>query len=83
MVVICREVSKSSGRIAVYALDAEVTDELLFKLKMRAVFNPELRYFATTRARRVGIWRKDIEATLKRKAVTPEALNRLGGIVEI
>ena len=36
MVCICREVDKNSGKIAVYPINAPVTDELLHKLSLRA-----------------------------------------------
>ena len=49
MIIICREVDKNTGKIAVYPLDAEVTDRVLFVLGLRAKLNPELTYYATTR----------------------------------
>ena len=50
MIAVCREVDRATGRVAVYALDMEVTDELLFKLGLRARINPELQYYVTTKA---------------------------------
>lgn len=84
MKVICREVSKSTGEIAVYPIEAEVTEQLLFCLQIRARVNPELRYFVTARVR----WenerlRESIERLLRRKDVTPRSLDALGGIVEL
>lgn len=84
MKVICREVSKSTGEIAVYPIEAEVTERLLFCLQIRARANPELRYFVTARVR----WenerlRESIERLLRRKDVTPRALDAFGGIVEL
>ena len=51
LLAVCREVDKESGRVSVYPLDLEITSEILASLKMRAQFNPELRYFTTTTAR--------------------------------
>ena len=51
LLAVCREVDKESGRVSVYPLDLEITSEILAGLKMRAQFNPELRYFTTTTAR--------------------------------
>lgn len=42
MICICREVDKNTGKIAVYPIRAEVTDRLLFMLKIRQRANPEL-----------------------------------------
>ena len=84
MVVICREVSKNSGEIAVYPIEAETTDNLLFCLQIRSRVNPELRYFVVALAR----WeneelRKQIERLLRRKDVTQRAIDALGGMVEL
>ena len=54
MLVICREIDKNTGEIAVYPIDAEVTDRLLFILGIRQRCNPELRYFVTTKAHYEG-----------------------------
>ena len=83
MIVICREVNKSTGEIAIYPIEKEVTDNLIICLKARARLNEELRYFVTLRKRWYGIWHDDIIATLKSKNVTLGTLDRLGGIIEI
>ena len=49
--VICREVDKDTGKIAVYPIEAEVTDTLIFKLGIRSRVNPELKYYAVTLCR--------------------------------
>lgn len=49
MVALCREVSKETGEVSTYELDTEVTNNLLFELHIRGVYNPELRYFVTFR----------------------------------
>ena len=82
MIIICREVDKNTGKIAVYPLDAEVTDRLLFVLGLRAKLHPELTYYATTKAHYVG-FADFITGTLKRRNVTPAAVARIGGIVQI
>ena len=83
MIVICREVSKNSGEIAVYPIKAPAT-ERLFQLQIRSRVNPELRYFVVALAR----WeneeqRGQIERLLRRKDVTQRAIDALGGMVEL
>lgn len=51
MIVICREVNKNSGEIAVYPIKAPATERLLFQLQIRSRVNPELRYFVVALAR--------------------------------
>ena len=82
LLAVCREVDKESGRISVYPLDLEITSEILTGLKMRAQFNPELRYFTTTTARwdRYG---EVMAGILKRRTVSRADLENIGGICEI
>ena len=54
MMVICREVDRATGKIAVYRIETEVTESLIFKLRLRARLNPELQYFVTTKAHYEG-----------------------------
>lgn len=61
LLAVCREVDKESGRVSVYPLDLEITSEILASLKMRAQFNPELRYFTTTTAR----WDRYVQQAVK------------------
>ena len=49
MICLCREINKETGEIAVYSINAEVTECLLFMLNIRQRVNPELRYFVTLR----------------------------------
>ena len=82
LLAVCREVDKESGRVSVYPLDLEITSEILTSLKMRAQFNPELRYFTTTTAR----WDRHGEVMagiLKRRTVSRADLDNIGGICEI
>ena len=44
-VFLCREISKETGQIAVYELDVPVDGHMIFCLRIRQQFNPELRYF--------------------------------------
>lgn len=82
LVAICREIDKTTGKIAVYPLDTEITDHVLHCLQIRARCNPELRYFATTAAHFRGFG-DIITATLKRRDVTKEAVARVGGLAEL
>ena len=82
LIAICREVDKDTGKIAVYPLETEITDRVLHCLKIRAQFNPELRYFATTAAHFRGFG-DTITSTLKRRNITKEAVARVGGIAEL
>lgn len=77
MMVICREVDRATGKIAVYRIETEVTENLIFKLKLRARLNPELQYFVTTKAHYEGFG-NTITAVLKRRTVTPAAIARVG-----
>ena len=44
--IICREVDKNTGRIAVYPIETEVNNALIFRLSLRSRMNPELKYYA-------------------------------------
>lgn len=82
LVGVCREVEKDTGRIAVYPLDLEITGEVLNGMKLRAQFNPELRYFITSAAHwdRYG---EVMAGILKRRTVSRKDLENIGGICEI
>ena len=81
--IICREEDAKTGRIAVYEIQAPVTDSLLAKLSVRSRINMKLRYFAVPRVRWESRWGEDYKEVLQRKKLTPEALRLIGGIVEI
>ena len=76
MMVICREVDRATGKIAVYRIETEVTESLIFKLRLRARLNPELQYFVTTKAHYEGFG-NTITAVLKRRTVSPRPLHAL------
>lgn len=46
LMVVCREVDKETGKIAVYPLKTEIDDRVMQCLQIQARANPELRYFA-------------------------------------
>ena len=82
LMVVCREVDKETGRIAVYPLKTEIDDRILGALKIQATMNPELRYFILVSAR----WEKYgtvIAGILKRRSVTRADVDNIGGIVEL
>lgn len=83
MIILCREVNKETGAIAVYPIDKQpITDRLIFCLRIRARLNPELRYFAILKSR----WNEEeaeYERLLQRKQVTHRAMNAIGGIEEL
>lgn len=82
LIAICREVDRDTGRIAVYQINGELDDHAIHGMRIRAAVNPELRYFATTRAHFDGF--KDvITAALKRRVLTEAAIARVGGLVEL
>lgn len=45
LIVLCREVNVNTGKVVVYEIESEVTDNTLFCLQLRSRFNPELKYF--------------------------------------
>ena len=79
--VICREVDKDTGKIAVYPIEAEVTDTLIFRLGLRSRMNPELKYYAVE----LCYWLQNnekIKSILRSK--NPDAkVRKDGGIFEI
>ena len=66
--IICREVCKTTGDIAVYVCKKDVEDRDLQIVKIRGVFNPELAYYAirTCVADDTEAW-EDIVRLLKRR----------------
>lgn len=44
MTVFCREVSRTSGEVAVYPINVKIDDGLIQALRIRSRFNPELVY---------------------------------------
>lgn len=83
MIILCREVNKDTGQIAVYPLDKEpITDQLLHYLKIRARINPELQYFCILKSR----WLEEgseYEQLLHHRNLTQRNLEAIGGIVRL
>lgn len=79
--IICREVDKNTGRIAVYPIEAKVTNALIFRLGLRSRMNPELKYYAVE----LCYWLQNnekIKSILRSK--NPDAkVKKDGGIFEI
>jgi hypothetical protein len=76
LICLCRETDKATGEIAVYSINAEVTDRLLFMLGIRQRANPELRYFVTLREN-FDANEETILKQLRRKQVTDRLLTAL------
>lgn len=81
-VFLCREISKETGQIAVYELDMPVDGHMIFCLRIRQQFNPELRYFAVG-ANFYAENKSIIFAALKKRRATKENIESLGAIVEL
>lgn len=81
-VFLCREISKETGQIAVYELDMPVDGHMIFCLRIRQRFNPELRYFAVG-ANFYAENKSIIFAALKKRRATKENIESLGAIVEL
>lgn len=73
MICVCREIDKNTGEIAVYPIKTEVTDHLLFCLRLRQMANPELKYFVTL-AENYDANEETILKQLRRKRITDRLL---------
>ena len=82
--IICREVCRTTGDIAVYTCKKDVEDRDLQIVRIRSVFNPELSYYAirTCVADDAEAW-EDIVRLLKRRNLSEAAVERYGGIVKL
>lgn len=81
IIAICREINTRTGERAVYRLDGRATNDMLFILRIRQMYNPELRYFATLEEN----WEEcqpEIEYFLKKQDVSREMAEKIG-LVEI
>lgn len=65
MMVICREVDRATGKIAVYRIETEVTESLIFKLRLRARLNPELQQAAGRRKAGLNMAKMSMRVILK------------------
>lgn len=82
MIAICREVDRETGKIAVYEIKAEVTNDLICKLGIRQKLNPELQYFITLRSR-WDVDAKTITAIIGRRNLTQKDVERIGGVIRV
>ncbi len=76
LICLCREIDKATGEIAVYSINSEVTDRLLFMLDIRQRVNPELRYFVALRSN-LDANEETIFKQLHRKQITDRLLTAL------
>ena len=76
LICLCREIDKATGEIAVYSINSEVRDRLLFMLDIRQRVNPELRYFVALRSN-LDANEETIFKQLHRKQITDRLLTAL------
>lgn len=81
-VFLCREISKETGQIAVYELDMPVDGHMIFCLRIRQQFNPELRYFVVGE-KFYTAHKQEIIASLKKRRVLKDKIEIMGPIVEL
>lgn len=80
IVLLCREVDRDTGKIAVYSVGKVPGDResLLFELSLRQRLNPELRYFAVL-DREYQLNKAEIEEVLRSSELPgKEALSSYG-----
>lgn len=76
LICLCREIDKVTGEIAIYPLNAEVTERLLLELRFRQRLNPELQYFVALRSN-LDANEETIFKQLHRKQITNRLLTAL------
>ena len=82
VIVICREVNRQTGQIAVYVVPMEIDEHTVVRLSLRSMFNPELRYFLVYE----DVYqeqKQEITAMLKRRDITKQEVDRVYGIAEV
>lgn len=47
MIAVCMEIDKCAGRPPLYYVVSNVTEQMLFNLRIRSRLNPELTYYVT------------------------------------
>ena len=83
VIILCREINMDTGQIAVYRIEKEpVTGEMIFCLKMRSRFNPELQYFCVLKSRWIEEG-AEYEQLLHHRNLTQRNLEAIGGIVRL
>lgn len=82
VIVICREVNRQTGQIAVYVVPMEIDEHTVVRLSLRSMFNPELRYFFVYE----DVYqeqKQEITAMLKRRNITKQEVDSVYGIAEV
>lgn len=85
VIVICREVNRQTGQIAVYVVPMEIDEHTVVRLSLRSMFNPELRYFFAYFAYEEVYQeqKQEITAMLKRRNITKREVDSVYGIAEV
>lgn len=81
-IILCWEVDKNSGSVAVYPIKVEVTDIVLIKLSIRSRMNPELEYYVML-AEKWDNRADEIRKLLYRRTVNWKAVKHYADIVKI
>ena len=78
--IICREVNRQTGEIIIYPLKTlEISESLIWRLHIRAKYNPELKYFAMQRTHwEDDYWRNRITKALVTRIITCKTMVKLG-----
>lgn len=82
VIVICREVNRQTGQIAVYVVPMEIDEHTVVRLSLRSMFNQELRYFFVYE----DVYqeqKQEINAMLKRRNITKQEVDSVYGIAEV
>lgn len=82
VIVICREVNRQTGQIAVYVVPMEIDEHTVVRLSLRSMFNPEMRYFFVYE----DVYqeqKQEITAMLKRRNITKQEVDSVYGIAEV
>lgn len=82
VIVICREVNRQTGQIAVYVVPMEIDEHTVVRLSPRSMFNPELRYFFAYEEV-YQEQKQEITAMLKRRNITKREVDSVYGIAEV
>ena len=69
--------AKETGQIAVYELDVPIDGHMIFCLRIRQQFNPELRYFVVGE-KFYTAHKQEISASLKKRRVLKDKIEIMG-----
>lgn len=82
--IVCREIDKSTGEIASYLCKRDAEDRDIQIVKIRGTMNPELTYYAIRTCVADDVEElEDVLAFLRKRRLSPEAVERYGGIVRL